>query len=173
MTRFLLSSILAGAVLAACSDDAPPEAETADTEPAPAAEPSATIGGDGSDLVLTGLEESDVDGRLQGELNCAFTGENGDTLLIASANVGGDEPIFALVKVGDTIEVMAGRAGGGYDRMVNGTGYGGRGLTVEIARLSSQSLNAGREGLAYDATLRADRADGARRTWDGVWSCGP
>lgn len=188
--RILCATAMSGvAVLAACSDPEPSSADAgatltdgaamAEAPPMGAAEVpddtaadiAATTGGDGSPLVLTGMHRVDVEGRLQGELRCTFTDGEGQRLLIASANVGEDQPIQALVKIGDYVELLYGQSAGGYDRMVNGTSYAGRGVTAEIARTAEDAQPG--EGLTYPATLHVDRADGAARDWGGLWSCGP
>lgn len=175
--------------LAACSPK--PVADKAEPAPAPAAAkpppavpapppaappvappvaPSPTVGGDGSPIQLSGLTSADLEGdRLEGELGCGFSAGNAALLLVAKGDVGSRDPAFGLVKVGDYVERVA--APGGFDGMVKGATFGGRGKTVTIA--VTGPARGGGESPPRPATLTYDRADGARRVIAGEWTCGP
>lgn len=162
-------------ILAACSPK--PAADRA--EPAPAAPPapaatpapdSATVGGDGSPIRLSPLTAADLEANpLEGELGCGFSADGGDRLLVAMGVVGSRDPAFGLVKVGDYVERVA--APGGFDGMLKGATFSGRGKTVTIA--VTGLARGGGESPPRPATLTYDRADGARRVIAGEWTCGP
>lgn len=175
------AAALAILTLAACSpkpsaDKDPPAPSAAPAAPAPAVEaPSppaqgATVGGDGSPIMLSELSAADRQANpLEGELGCGFSVGNGGPLLIAMGAVGSRDPAFGLVKVGDYVERVA--APGGFDGMVKGATFGGQGKTVTIA--VTGPARGGGESPPYPATLTYDRADGAQRVFDGEWTCGP
>jgi len=132
------------------------------------AEP-ATEGGDGSQIVLSALTGADMNGaKLEGELACSFSGGDA-TLLLARGNVGSAERAQALVKVANSVERIS--APGGYDAMIKGVRFAGQGKTITIT-VTGKALDGG-ESPASPATLTYDRADGARRTLIGDWTCGP
>ena len=173
--------------LAACSDadDQPVAAEPVEA-PAAAASPdptaaivppspavgiaAATIGGDGSAIRLSALSAGEIaDAGLRGELGCSFSTSEASPLLVAMGNVASKDPAFGLVKIGDTIERVG--APGGFDAMLNGTTFSGRGTTINIA-LTGPATGGG-ESPPRPATLTFDRADGAQRVFAGRWECGP
>lgn len=180
---------LAPLMLFACSptpeSDAPVASASAVAEmPASASSASfssaiVTTGGDGSSVVFTVLTAADVESAaLPGELGCHFsrriydqTGETAfpDTnLLIAKGNVA-NEPAFAIIKVGSYVERLA--APGGFNGMVKGANFTGRGHTVRIS-VTGEATGGG-ESPPSPATLTYDRADGARVVMQGDWTCGP
>lgn len=173
--------------LAACSDaDTPPIAadptDTPTAAPAPTTAPdprsatvetgpaAATTGGDGSAIRLSALSAADLDGaHLSGELGCSFSTTEASPLLVAMGNVASTDPAFGLVKIGDTVERVA--APGGFDAMLDGARFSGRGTTIRIA-LTGPATGGG-ESPPRPATLTFDRADGAQRVFAGRWECGP
>lgn len=173
--------------LAACADadDQPAAAdpiETATPSPAPTSPPAppspvaspapagVTFGGDGSANPLSALSAADLEGvRLSGELACSFSTSEASPLLVAMGNVASQDPAFGVVKIGDSVERIA--APGGFDAMLGGTTFSGRGTTIAIA-LTGAAVGGG-ESPPRPATLTFDRADGARRVFDGRWECGP
>lgn len=161
----LITTLALAAALAACSqpDVAPSDA------PAVEAPASETIGGDGSALELQTLSGVTLP-ELSGELGCAFTA-NDDVLLLAKGNVDRAARSEALIRRGDTVEQLMATDEGGYDGMVEGARFGTRGLVIEVA--TQQRNETRNEQVAYNATLRAMRADGAERTYQGDWTCGP
>jgi hypothetical protein len=190
------AALLAAGALAACSQPADAPANQAETAEAPAAEtntalvdapapatpaPSAsassspvpaegeTVGGDGSEIRLLPLTEADLTATpLQGELACSFaTGR--DPLLLAKGDVKSKERSQGLVKIGDYAERVG--APGGYDAMLRGGSFGGRGTTVKIA--VTGPATGGGESPGRPATLTFLRGDGASRTIRGTWTCGP
>lgn len=165
----------------------PTAANTATEQPEPAREENAaapapatavatenradatTQGGDGSQIVLAALTAADIDGaKLEGELACSFSGGDA-TLLLARGNVGSSERSRGVVKVANSVERIS--APGGYDAMTKGVRFAGQGKIITVA-VTGKSQGVG-ESPAYPATLRYDRADGARRTLAGDWTCGP
>jgi hypothetical protein len=182
-------------LLAACSDPAtPPAAENIATptdaaaphaenwiDPAPLPSPkgsetpaepgNATIGGDGSQITLAALHDGDAEG-LDGELACSFAERRGGpALLIGRADVGKAARAFAVVRNSDVRETLAGTATGGFGGLEKGLTLGGKGLTVHLT--PQGRLDTGDESVAQRASLRVQRADGAERSFAGVWTCGP
>lgn len=132
--------------------------------------PSDTIGGDGSQIQLSALTAADLDAnRLEGELACSFSTPAFSPLVIARGDVASKDAAFGLIKVGDYVERMA--APGGYDAMLNGAVFSGQGKTVTIA--VTGPATEGGESPPRPATLTYDRADGAKRAFPGLWTCGP
>ncbi|MFN3526990.1 MAG: hypothetical protein ACK4YU_12930 [Paracoccus sp. (in: a-proteobacteria)] len=168
-------------VFVAVSGCMPPLDETnggyAVTRPIPSAPPNPenvapapTVGGDGSAIRLSALSAGDIQtARLQGELVCAFA-EQGRTLLYASGDVASTERATGIVKIGDYVEPIS--APGGFDGILRGAIFAGRGTTVSVARTSDQPIGGG-ESPAHPATLTFQRADGASRVFTGNWTCGP
>ena len=129
----------------------------------------ATQGGDGSEIDLNALTSADMgDAKLEGELACSFSG-GGATLLLARGNVGSPERSQGVVKIASSVERIS--APGGYDAMIKGVRFAGQGKTITI-KVTGKAEGRG-ESPAYPATLTYDRADGARRTLIGDWTCGP
>ena len=155
---------------AACTAEQPATTVATPEAPATAAASSPTIGGDGSALELRTLTGA-VLPDLGGELGCSFSAD-GATLLIASGIVDRTTRSNAAIRRGGEVEQLVATGPGGYDGMVEGaTTFGTSGMTIEIA---TQTRNeTGTEEVAYNATLRAMRADGAERTYNGTWTCGP
>ena len=183
----ILAFAAAALALTACSDQtqeqtalSPPAAVGSETRtpatpapapmPAPAAtQPGATIGGDGSEIQLSGLTLADMQANpTQGELACGFAAE-GATLLTAQGNVGSKEAAQGLVKVTGYVERVA--APGGFNGMVKGATFTGAGKTILIA--VTGPATGGGESPPSPATLTYQRADGASRAFPGTWTCGP
>ncbi|MDO8412104.1 MAG: hypothetical protein Q7S93_18785 [Phenylobacterium sp.] len=177
-----LVPLLAALALAACSDPAgergSPEAPASATPIAPDTGPPAsppattgeTVGGDGSAIVLNGLTGDEVDSAgLSGELACAFVGEGDQILLHAKGVVASSEPAQGVVKVGDYVERVG--APGGFDGILRGATFAGRGKTVVI-EVTGAPIGRG-ESPPNPATLTYQRADGASRVFNGLWTCGP
>lgn len=184
----IAGSFFAALALAACSQPASapepsaPPAESAPpatdqpvaaipTPPTPApAEPTATLGGDGSEITLNPLTAADLHGvTLEGELACSFAAEGSAPLILARGDVASKDPAFGLVKVGESVERI--HAAGGYDGMVGGGVFSGPGKTITIAVTGAPQGDG--ESPPRPATLTYDRADGAKRLFPGIWTCGP
>lgn len=176
-----LSALLAALALAACSEPAaspePDAGSPAAVAPAPSSPsveasgtPGSTIGGDGSEIVLNGLTSADVAGEsLPGELACSFSASGDQTLLLARGDVASSDPAVGVVKVGDYVERVA--APGGFDGILRGASFAGRGKTV-VVEVTGEPIGGG-ESPPRPATLTYQRADGASRTFPGQWNCGP
>lgn len=146
----------------AAVDAAPPAV------PAPAV--GTTVGGDGSAISLSALSGAEIEAAtFSGELACSFSTAEAVPLLVAKGNVASPDPAVGLIKIGDYVERIA--APGGFDAMAKGTVFSGRGTTIRIA-LTGAATGTG-ESPPRPATLTFDRADGARRVFDGRWACGP
>lgn len=178
-----LAPLFAALALAACSEpageaqpsEAPAPATPVASDPTPPASPppaatGETVGGDGSEIVLNGLTGDEVgSARLSGELACAFVGEGDQILLHAKADVASSEPAQGMVKVGDYVERVG--APGGFDGILRGATFAGRGKTVVI-EVTGAPIGSG-ESPPNPATLTYQRADGASRVFNGLWTCGP
>lgn len=173
-----IAVLLAGCSAPADQDRAAPAPAdgASDTEiaaPPPPAAPAdtATKGGDGSPIDLATLTEADISrARMDGELGCSFAADAATSpILIARGNVATKDPARGIVKVGDTLESIA--ANGGYDAMARGTKFFAKGLELRIV-LSGPAPRGG-ESPPRPAALRVDRADGAQRSFAGLWQCGP
>lgn len=131
---------------------------------------SPTRGGDGSEISLNALTETDLGGaNLSGELACQFMAEDAGPLLFARGNVDSFEPAQGVVKVAGYVERVS--ASGGFDGMTDSPTFHGKGKTVHV-RVTDEPSEGG-ESPPRLATLTYDRADGAQRTWTGQWRCGP
>lgn len=144
---------------------------TDDPASPPATGAHATIGGDGSDIRLDPLGAADIEqAALGGELACSFVADGGEApLLLAMGVVASDEPAQGVVKVAGYVEPV--RAPGGFDGMLQDPTFSGQGKTVRIALTGEAS--GGGESPPRPATLTYLRADGASRTFEGQWQCGP
>jgi len=184
IAKALAIVVFSTAMLAACapSDDASePRADapaiaptpTAADEVAPAPAPvaaSGTVGGDGSEIVLATLTEGDLDrADLSGELACSFSEDDRQPLLYAKGVVGSQAPAQGIVKVGRHVEPV--RAPGGFDGMTKNPTFTGQGKTIRIEETGAAI--GGGESPPRPATLTYQRADGARRSIEGRWQCGP
>lgn len=177
-----LSPLMAILALAACSPEprevaGPPASAPEAPAPAPSREPAPspeaggeTVGGDGSAIDLQTLTSQDLDAEpLAGELACSFSGVDDSLLLVARGNVASDDPAFGAVKVSGYVERVA--APGGFDAMLDRASFAGRGKTVVIE--VTGSAEGGGESPPRPATLTYQRADGASRVFQGLWTCGP
>lgn len=155
---------------------APPSVAQAESpQPTSGPSPSApadgeTVGGDGSQIRLSPLGGKDVAGaELSGELACSFGQGRDATLLLAKGDVASKERAWGVIKVGDTVERVS--APGGYDAMLRGGSFAGKGTTLRLA-LTGPAAGGG-ESPPRPATLTYLRADGASRVFRGSWTCGP
>jgi hypothetical protein len=140
-----------------------PELNEADSAPRP------TTGGDGSEIMLNPLSPAEIKAaKLQGELACSFE-TAGVQLLVARGNAASAERSQGVVKVGDYVEEIG--APGGYNAMVKGTRFDGKGKSIRV--YVSGPPQGGGESPPRFASLTYDRADGAKRTFKGYWTCGP
>lgn len=192
--RYVL--LCAGALaLASCtSADTPagraPDADTSAGDPTdaaehpasqmePAGEPSTptgaegtTTGGDGSQIMLEGLLPAQVESvDLPGELACSFADADEAMLLLARADVLPDGAVRGVVNHHGYAELLGNGRAGGFNDLADGITLTGKGLTVVLGRGASVSTRD--ESTRHVATLRAQRADGAERTWTGTLTCGP
>lgn len=136
----------------------------------PANATAATSGGDGSAIALAKLTPTDVQrANLSGELACSFGDGASGTLLLARGDVASKERAQGVVKIGDYVEPIG--TPGGYDAMAKGTRFDGKGKTIRIAVTGAP--RGGGESPGRPATLTYQRADGAERTLQGDWTCGP
>lgn len=154
------------------SATAPPPLQPAGSEAGPPGAGPATVGGDGSPIVLSPLSAPDLEGaKLPGELGCSFAtaASAAAPLLVVMGNVASRDAAQGVVKVGDYVERVA--APGGFDGLPGGATFSGAGKTIRID-LTGPATGGG-ESPPRPATLTYDRADGARLTLAGLWTCGP
>ncbi|MDR7193581.1 hypothetical protein [Luteimonas terrae] len=189
IAKALAIAVCATALLAACApanDAASPAADAEvpaiaptstaadDVAPEPAAPvsdaASGTVGGDGSQIVLDTLGETDLgSANLAGELACSFSEDDQPPLLYAMGVVGSQDPAQGIVKVAGYVEPV--RAPGGFDGMTQNPTFTGQGKTIRIEE-TGEAIGGG-ESPPRPATLTYLRADGASRTIEGRWQCGP
>ncbi len=185
--RVALAAVALACLLGACAQPSAPapdaaadQADAPVVEATPAVEPAAgseaavgssdTGGGDGSPIVLDALQAQDIDAAgLPGELACVFLDGEGAPLLRAAGNVASEDPAVGIVKLGGVTEMI--RAPGGFDGMLDDPTFSARGLTIAI-RVTGASIGDG-ESPPRPATMTLQRADGASRSIDGRWECGP
>jgi hypothetical protein len=146
----------------------PPPTPRAVATPARAAPPAPTELG-GPPIALGDLEGAPTD-LLRGELRCAFETEGG-TLLLAAADVDPAGRATAIVDNAGVVELLVGRQEGGFNALERGAALGGRGLTADLVR--GPEIRTGSEETRHHARLTLYRADGAERTFEGIWTCGP
>jgi hypothetical protein len=176
------TKIRASAVLNELPEQSPPAAPpapareftTADTGKAKeVSDDSRTEGGDGSPIILSPLTAADIEGaRLSGELGCSYEGDPSSVLLIAKGDVASSAGAQGVVKVGDYVEAIINREGGGFDALSDGADFVGKGKSIRI--VVGQALpTPGGEAQTRKATLHYQRVDGASRRLSGLWTCGP
>ena len=186
IAKTLACALVSAAALTACAPSAP-DAPTADTQapspapvPAPVDAPVAapasdttggdTTGGDGSEIRLDVLTETDMtQAALSGELACSFAEAGAQPLLLAKGDVGSDSPAQGVVKVAGYVEPV--RTPGGFNGMTRDPTFTGQGKTVRIEE-TGEAVGGG-ESPPRPATLTYLRADGASRSIQGQWQCGP
>lgn len=155
----------------AAGDETAPETEP-ETSPEEESEPSATTGGDGSEITLLQVTSADV-AELQGEIGCAFATGDSTSLLVARANVGDDERASAAINHNGYGERLMSQEAGGFGALESDGGkFGGRGLTITITP-GERAPGDGTETVTQSAEMLVQRADGAERTYEGEWVCGP
>lgn len=131
---------------------------------------SATVGGDGSAINLAPLSAAEIQSAsLSGELGCSFSTSASLPIFVAMGDVASRDAAQGVAKVGSYVERVA--APGGFDAMLKGVTFSGAGKTIRIDPIGP--ARGGGESPPRPATLTYDRADGARRTLAGWWSCGP
>jgi hypothetical protein len=81
-------------------------------------------------------------------------------------------PATGVVKIMDSVELVVARTSGGFDAILKGGTFVGQGKVLRVTLAGAKPVGGG-ESPAHPATLTYDRADGARRTVQGLWSCGP
>lgn len=133
--------------------------------------PSATRGGDGSPITLSPLTSGEIEAaQLSGELGCGFAGADDSMLLVAMGDVASNDPSFGVVKVGEYVESIS--APGGFDAMLKDVTFVGKGKSIRVVTTASEPIGGG-ESPPYPARLTYQRADGASRSVEGLWICGP
>lgn len=132
---------------------------------------TATRGGDGSAIELSVLDPEEI-GEISGELGCSFTFRGSDTLLlVAKGYVGLPEANLGRVKIGDYVETVT-SSETGYDSMVEGAEFNTRGMVIRITT-GADVEGETNEAIVQNAELTAMRTDGAERSYQGEWTCGP
>lgn len=133
---------------------------------------AATVGGDGSQIVLKGVTSAQLDSvDVHGELACSFADTDGATLLLARADVLPDGAIRGAVNHNGYVEMLGNGRAGGFNDLADGVTLSGKGLTLVLER--GEQLPTGDEATQHAASLKVQRGDGAERTYPGVLTCGP
>ncbi|MET0247028.1 MAG: hypothetical protein ABW182_09805 [Sphingomonas sp.] len=147
-----------------------PDAPVAAPSASGSAETDATIGGDGSQIILNPLTRDEIrQAQLPGGLACAFFDKGAaEPLLLAKGEIGSTDGAPGLVKVAGSVEQVF--APGSVDAIRKGTRFAGKGKTLTV-RVTGPALKDVES--ARPATLAYDRADGARRSFTGLWVCRP
>ena len=199
MTKTSLTALAlsAGLFMAACSPadepvtDVPPETtgDSAMTETQDAGEVTGSdallpddtdetdIGVTGSDAALSTLQPVTEDNAstLEGELGCAFqTADDGNTILVARADVAQDDRPTAVINNDGFGVQLYGQQPGGFDGLETTAGtFAGEGVVV-VVELGDATLDGSEtEASSRAATMTVNRSDGATRSYDGDWTCGP
>lgn len=131
--------------------------------------PTNTIGGDGSSITLNTLTGADLAHVDRGELFCTFISNTDQTLVVASGDANSNAPAKGVIKVGDYVEPLQNTSGKGFGAMYENAKFVGQGKTVTIEVSGDTQDN---KSSKRKASLTYQRADGAERQFEGVWSCG-
>lgn len=135
-----------------------------------AAAPTTSTGSTRPEIQLDELTESDLESAgLSGELACSFSTGDTPPILFATGIVASGEPAQGVVKVSGYVERIG--APGGFSGITENPTFTGQGKTIKITITGPAS--GGGESPPRPATLIYKRADGASRTFDGRWQCGP
>lgn len=132
------------------------------------------VGSAAAAITLEPLSEQDTEG-LRGELACAFNAvDSGETLLVARADVAENSRAMAAVNNNGFSQQMYGEQLGGFSQIEpTGGTFAGEGLVI-VVDIGSDALDGSQtEQSEQAATMMVNRADGASRTYDGLWVCGP
>ncbi|QYJ02234.1 hypothetical protein KUV46_07565 [Thalassovita mediterranea] len=137
----------------------------------------ADLGVTGSDATLTSLQPISMQGAdmLDGELRCSFqTADSGEPLLIAAADVDPDGRATAAINNdGADLQLYGEQLGGFSGLEEDGGTFAGEGMVI-VVELGDATLDGSQtEQTSQAATMTVNRADGATRTFDGEWVCGP
>ncbi|MGB3624579.1 MAG: hypothetical protein WA989_02040 [Henriciella sp.] len=132
---------------------------------------SGPLGGtSASTLQPIGADAADV---LEGELRCSFAAaDGGEILMLAAADAGDSSRPTAAVDSGSGAEQLYGEQRGGFSRLEAEAGlFAGAGYVIEVELGEAEVDNT--EQTRQAATMSVNRVDGATRTYDGEWVCGP
>ncbi|SNS31332.1 hypothetical protein [Sphingopyxis indica] len=156
-------------LLAACSGQSQTTDQPAKTEAAND-ENKLPDTGSGDPIELAAIEKGEML-RLDGELGCAFTvkGQSAPAF-VAKANVGDDQLAAGAVKVGSTVQRVAGS--GGFGALEKGLEMSGPGLKLTLERASDKPVRTEGEQKIYEAKLNVNRTYGGQQAFEGEWSCG-
>lgn len=148
--------------LAAC-DGAPTPAP----KPQVAATPAVPV-------VVPLLPQQIAAAELGGELGCTFTvPDQPGPLLVASGMVADPEGTAQAVGGGDGVPLrMEAVEHGGFDRMINGAEFSGKGFRYAV-KLTGEPAVQGGESPPRPARLTVTAPWGARTVLPGAWTCGP
>ena len=140
--------------------------ETTDGTPIP----SETLGGDGSEISLSVLRQGDTS-DLDGELGCGFVAEDEQgAYLVMMGVVQGEERNVRRIRIGDYVQPVFSTETG-FGSLSDGDTFSTQGMSLTLT--TDEQVNDQTEVVAHHATLMVQRMDGAERSYDGIWSCGP
>lgn len=166
--------LLVSVALAGCSRAPEPGRATdpvAAVEPAEAAastkQTDADVDGANTLEALTARDVADA--QLSGELACSFAAGATGPLLHATGVVASDTPAQAIVKLSGQVYPL--RSPGGFSGLLDDPQFNGAGLQVRVDR-TGPTIGGG-ESPPAPALLTYRGADGAERSIEGEWQCGP
>ena len=194
-TSLTTLALASGLFVAACSPSDEPAMDTqADTEtpivdaqdsgvetqsdallPDDTDETNMGVTGDDAGLsTLQPVTAEDVS-MLEGELACSFaTSDESNTLLVARADVSENGRATAAINSDGFAMQLYGEQLGGFSGLEEDGGtFAGEGMVI-VVELGDAALGGSEtEQSSQVATMTVNRADGATRTFDGEWVCGP
>ncbi|WP_109808695.1 hypothetical protein [Sphingosinithalassobacter portus] len=131
----------------------------------------ATRGGDGRPVALAPIAPADGS-AVPGELACGFTASGDDAaILLGKGFVASSAQPMAVVRAEDGLHRLTLSNGQGFASLRRGGDFVGPGFTITLS--PGESVADASESPAQHAELLVQREDGAKRTYRGMWRCGP
>ena len=181
------AALSAGLLLVACSPSGDktanaPETRMGDAPIVNAQDTSAMpaegdMANDEAAMAPSGLQPVSMAGAdmLEGEPRCSFQEvDTARTMLIAAADVDPDGRATAVINNdGADLQLYGEQLGGFSGLEEDGGTFAGEGMVI-VVELGAAALDGSQtEQTSKAATMTVNRADGATRTIDGEWVCGP
>jgi hypothetical protein len=181
------AALSAGLLLVACSPSGDETANAPETRMGDApivnaqdtssVQPAGGMANDEAATALSGLQPVSMAGAdmLEGELRCSFQEvDTASPMLIAAADVDPDGRATAAINNdGADLQLYGEQLGGFSGLEEDGGTFAGEGMVI-VVELGDATLDGSQtEQTSQAATMTVNRADGATRTFDGEWVCGP
>jgi hypothetical protein len=135
------------------------------------------MGVTGDDAGLSTLQPVSAEdvSMLEGELVCSFsTSDENNTLLVARADVSENGRATAAINNdGFALQLYGEQLGGFSGLEEDGGTFAGEGMVIVVELGDAALGGSDTEQSSQVATMTVNRADGATRTFDGEWVCGP